>query len=158
MRGRPTDVPKILLLLTTVSLGVLTVVVVFRLTRPQRAFQAASELETFRLNCEDLTRVFEVDPEFGFRPRLGNGLCSDYGTRANAYALETPPGKTRLRFLGDSVTVQAHIVEAIRDPYGDERYEYWNAGVESFNTVQEVNYFHRYNAAIRPDHVVLAFS
>jgi hypothetical protein len=157
MRWRPTVVPKILLLLTALSLCVLTVEVVFRLTRPQRAFQAASELETFRLNREDLTRVFEVDPEFGFRPLLGNGLYSDYGTRANAYALEKPPGKTRLLFLGDSVTARAHIVEAIRDLYGDERYEYWNAAVESFNTVQEVNYYRRYNAAIRPDHVVLTF-
>ncbi len=157
MRGRPTVVPKILLLLTTVSLCVLTVEVVFRLTRPQRAFQAASELETFRLNREDLTRVFEIDPEFGFRPRLGNGLYSDHGTRANEYALEKPPDKTRLLFLGDSVTARAHIVEAIRDLYGDERYEYWNAGVESFNTVQEVNFYRRYNAAIGPDHVILAF-
>ena len=33
----------------------------------------------------------------------------------------------------------------------------WNAGVESFNTVQEVNYYRRYNAAVVPDHVILAF-
>ena len=67
-RGRPALVPKLLLLLATVSLCTLTVEIVFRMTRPQRAFQAASELENFRLNREDLTRYFEIDPAFGFRP------------------------------------------------------------------------------------------
>ena len=155
-RGRRTLVPKLILLLTTVSLCVLTVKIVFRVTRPQRAFHAASELENFRLN-PDITRIFEIDPGFGFRPILGNGLYSDYGTRTNECVLEKPPDKTRLLFLGDSVTARGHIVKAIRDLYGDERFEYWNAGVESFNTVQEVNYYRRYNAAIAPDHVVLTF-
>ena len=148
---------KLLLLLTTVSLSVLAVEVVFRVTRPQRAFRAASELENFRLNPEDLTRHFEIDPGFGFRPILGGELYSEYGTRANEYVIEQPTDKTRLLFLGDSVTARGHIVEAIRDLYGDERYEYWNAGVESFNTVQEVNYYRRYNAAVMPDHVILTF-
>ena len=156
-RGRPALVAKLLLLLTTISLCVLTVEIVFRVTRPQRAFQAASELENFRLNPGDLTRYVEIDPGFGFRPILGNGLYSDHGTLANEYALEKPPNKTRLLFLGDSVTARGHIVNAIRDLYGDEQYEYWNAGVESFNTVQEVNYYRRYNAALLPDHVILAF-
>ena len=148
---------KLLLLFTTVSLSVLAVEVVFRVTRPQRAFRAASELENFRLNPEDLTRYFEIDPGFGFRPILGGELYSEYGTRANEYVIEKPTDKTRLLFLGDSVTARGHIVEAIRDLYGDERYEYWNAGVESFNTVQEVNYYRRYNAAVMPDHVILTF-
>ena len=148
---------KLLLLFTTVSLSVLAVEVVFRVARPQRAFRAASELENFRLNPEDLTRYFEIDPGFGFRPILGGELYSEYGTRANEYVIEQPTDKTRLLFLGDSVTARGHIVEAIRDLYGDERYEYWNAGVESFNTVQEVNYYRRYNAAVAPDHVILTF-
>ena len=155
--GRTRLVPKLLLLLTTLALSVLVVEVVFRITRPQRAFQAASELEAFRLNPEDLTRYFEIDPRFGFRPVLGSGLYGDAGTRVNDYTLKKPPDTTRLLFLGDSVTARAHIVEAVRDLYGDEHYEYWNAGVESFNTVQEVNYYLLYNAVVAPDHVILAF-
>ncbi len=150
-------VKKTLLLLTSVSLCVLAVEIIFRTTRPQRAFRAATELENFRLNRGDLTQYFEIDPSFGFRPILGTEHYRDDGTRANAYVLEKPSDRTRLLFLGDSVTARGHIVEAIRDLYGDERYEYWNAGVESFNTVQEVNYYRRYNAAIAPDHVILAF-
>ena len=156
-RGRAALVTRVLLLLTSVLLCVLAVEIIFRITRPQRAFQAASELENFRLNREDLTQYFEIDPSFGFRPILGNGLYRDDGTRANEYALEKSPDRTRLLFLGDSVTARGHIVEAIRDLYGDEHYEYWNAGVESFNTVQEVNYYRRYNATVAPDHVILAF-
>ena len=156
-RGRPALVAKLLLLIATVLFCVLAVEIVVRITRPQWAFNAASELYNFRLNREDLTRYFEIDPSFGFRPILGNGLYNDYGTRANEYALEKPPDKMRLLFLGDSVTARGHIVEAIRDLYGDEHYEYWSAGVESFNTVQEVNYYRRFNAAVIPDHVILAF-
>ena len=113
--GRTRLVPKLLLLLTTLALSVLVVEMVFRLTRPQRAFQAASELEAFRLNPEDLTRYFEIDPRFGFRPVLGSGLYGDAGTRVNDYTLKKPPDTTRLLFLGDSVTARAHIVEAVRD-------------------------------------------
>jgi hypothetical protein len=35
--------------------------------------------------------------------------------------------------------------------------EYWNAGVESFNTIQELEFYKRYNSEILPDHVVLTF-
>ena len=148
---------KLTLLLVSISLCILAVEVIFRITRPQRAFRAASELENFRLNHQDLTQYFEIDPGFGFRPILGTGLYSEYGTRANEYAIEKPPDTTRVLFLGDSVTARGHIVEAIRDLYGDAHYEYWNAGVESFNTVQQVNYYHRYNAAVVADHVIVAF-
>jgi hypothetical protein len=60
-------------------------------------------------------------------------------------------------FIGDSVTRRGHIVEALKSQYGSQEYEYWNAGVESFNTVQEVGYYRRFNRAIQPDHVILTF-
>ncbi len=101
--------------------------------------------------------IFTVDPEFGFRPILGNGLYSKYGTKANTYPIEKKPKVTRLLFVGDSVTHRAKMVDALKEVYGEAEFEYWNAGVESFNTVQEVNYYKRYNAAIEPDHVILTF-
>jgi hypothetical protein len=60
-------------------------------------------------------------------------------------------------FIGDSVTVRGKIIAAIRRIYDDEVFEYWNAGVESFNTIQEVRFYQRYNAGIHPDHVILTF-
>ncbi len=156
-RGRASYRSKVLLCLVSTSLCVLTMEIVYRVTSPERAFFAATELANFRLNPQNLTQFFEIDPSFGFRPILGNGLYRDDGTRVNAYSLETPPDTTRLLFLGDSVTARGHIVDAIRDLYGENHYEYWNAGVESFNTVQEVNYYRRYNTAVAADHVILTF-
>ena len=45
----------------------------------------------------------------------------------------------------------------LKDQYGSLKYEYWNAGVESFNTVQEVRYYKHFNRAVRPDEVFLTF-
>ncbi len=59
--------------------------------------------------------------------------------------------------MGDSVTFRGHIIDALRECYGTERYEYWNAGVDSFNTTQEVELYRRYNYKIDPDRVVLTF-
>ena len=77
--------------------------------------------------------------------------------RTQRYAAAKPPGVNRLLFIGDSVTHRGQIVEALRAVYGSQKYEYWNAGVESFNTVQEVEYYRRFNRAINPDHVILTF-
>ena len=101
--------------------------------------------------------IFTVDPEFGFRPILGNGLYNEYGAKENEYPIEKRPDVTRLLFVGDSVTHRAKMVNALKDIYGKTDFEYWNAGVESYNTVQEVNYYKKYNAALEPDHVILTF-
>jgi hypothetical protein len=105
----------------------------------------------------EVTRLFTIDPEFGFRPILGNGLYNEYGTKTNTYPPTRRPEIKRILFMGDSVTSRGKIIDALRDVYGEQTFEYWNAGVESFNTVQEVNYYKKYNAALRPDHVILTF-
>ena len=120
------------------------------------AFGAAQELPWIR-DGADRGRVFTVDPRFGFRPTLGNEIYDEHGTQRNEYGLEKTAGRTRVLFLGDSVTARRTLVDAIAGVYGDERFEYWNAGVESFNTVQEVAFYFEYNAAIEPDHVILSF-
>ena len=124
---------------------------------PKGAFEVGRELGWMRRSRKDLARVFTVDPEFGFRPILGNDLYNSYGTINNGYRLPRPPGVTRLLFMGDSVTARGRIVEALRRIRGEKRFEYWNAGVESFNTTQEVNYYRKYNHRISPDHVILTF-
>jgi len=120
------------------------------------AFGAAQELPWIR-DGADRGRLFTVDPRFGFRPRLGNEFYDEYGTQRNEYGLEKTAGRTRVLFLGDSVTARRTLVEAIARVYADESVEYWNAGVESFNTVQEVAFYFSYNAVIQPDHVILTF-
>jgi lysophospholipase L1-like esterase len=135
---------------TIVSLLVLELAV--RVAAPWRAFRV-SPLTGRR----DEERLFTTDPELGYRPVTGNEAYDEHGVRRNGYALEKRPGVRRLLFLGDSVTARGRIIEALRALAGEAGYEYWNAGVESFNTVQEVLWYERFNAAVRPDHVILTF-
>ena len=150
---------KLNLLLTTLSVvvAVLLAEVLLRCYMPHSALGAGSELQWMRENPGDLRRVFTIDPAFGFRPLLGNNLYSEFGAKINTYDIEKAAGKERLLFIGDSVTRRGKLIAALRRLYGEERFEYWNAGVESFNTIQEVEFYKRYNIAIDPDHVILTF-
>ena len=141
----------------SLSLFVLGVEIFHRLRAPYRALGGAQELPQFRHGVRENLSGFVVDPDFGFRPILGSGSYTRFGTLANDYSEAKPQGIKRLLFIGDSVTHRAKILEAVRAEYGSQLYEYWNAGVESFNTVQEVAYYRRFNRFIRPDHVILTF-
>lgn len=132
--------------------------VLLRMTyEPHDAMRAAREKYWFRESDQDLTKVYTIDEDFGFRPILDGALYGEHGTLTNDYSIEKRSGIARVLFVGDSVTRRGRIVSALRRRYGDERFEYWNAGVDSFNTVQEVEFFNRYNAPLEPDHVVLTF-
>jgi len=98
-----------------------------------------------------------IDPDFGFRPVLGSRYYNEFGTQVNSYKLKKEESVKRLLFIGDSVTARARIINGIKHFYGDERFEYWNAGVESFNIVQEVKFYKKYNFNIKSDHVILTF-
>jgi hypothetical protein len=149
------------LLLVVVGLSsivcILTFELIQRIRAPYRTLGGAQELPQFRRSAPDQLSNFVVDPDFGFRPSLGRGSYARFGTLQNGYPEVKRPGVTRLLFIGDSVTRRGKIIEALKTQYGSQQYEYWNAGVESFNTVQEVAYYKRFNRAIRPDHVILTF-
>jgi len=110
-----------------------------------------------RNNPADLSKLYTVDKAFGFRPILGNAYYNEYATKINDYRLEKRQNVKRLLFIGDSVTIRGKIIAALRKILGDKDYEYWNAGVESYNTLQEVKLYITYNRAIHPDHVILTF-
>jgi hypothetical protein len=119
-------------------------------------FKVGVERPDFRQGPRNLPEIFTPDPDLGFRPILGEGrYYGPHGTLQNCYNLRKRPGVTRLLFIGDSVTHRGELIKALRARYGEERFEYWNAGVESYNTVQEVGFYLRYNRAIEPDHVIL---
>lgn len=97
------------------------------------------------------------DDEAGYLPNLGKGqLYDENGCLPNEYRRDDKKGQ-RLLFIGDSVTYRARIFKALRQLYGESGYEYWNAGVESFNTRQELVLYRRHNYRIKPDHVILTF-
>lgn len=114
-------------------------------------------VEDFTTNPIPWEKTFTLDPEFGLRPFLLGVGYSAYGTHVNAYPIQKTPGKRRLLFLGDSVTARAKIIDALKRIYGEEKYEFWNAGVEAFSTEQEVGFYKKFNFKINPDHVILSF-
>ncbi|MCP4202645.1 MAG: hypothetical protein GY769_12005 [bacterium] len=101
--------------------------------------------------------TYTVDDDLGFRPVLGSGEYSDFGTVVNHYPLAKSAGTTRLLFLGDSVTHRWRMQEILVNRCRDSPVEFWNAGVEGFNTGQEVEYYLRWNHRVEPDHVTLVF-
>ena len=100
---------------------------------------------------------YTPDDECGYLPRINGQFYGAQGCVYNDYKLEKPAGKRRILFIGDSVTHRGRIIDKLRKLYGNVNYEYWNAGVESFNTAQEVALYRRYNHLIKPDMVVLTF-
>jgi hypothetical protein len=111
---------------------------------------------------------FQEDPECGYMPRPNSVEYDQYGCvrnregQNNEYALppynvEDRKGRQRLLFSGDSVTHRGEIIRGVRKLAGDKDFEYWNAGVEGFNTHQERLLYERHNRAIKPDHVILTF-
>lgn len=106
-------------------------------------------------NREDLDHAsaYAYAPDLGYEPRG----YTPWGTVSNAYPLARTPGRTRLLFIGDSVTARGRIMEALRAQRGDAAFEYWNAGVESYSGVQVVLFYEKYNRAIEPDHVIFTF-
>jgi hypothetical protein len=119
-------------------------------------FNAGYEKPWFRGHT-DLAKVFTLDPEIGFRPLVPGPQYSEFGTLHNGYDAARRSGIQRLLFAGDSVTRLGFIVDALRDLHGDESFEYWNAGVDSFNTVQELKFYRAFNRRLQPDHVILTF-
>ncbi len=125
--------------------------------RPELAVDAGVGFFSARRRDTKYGQTYTDDPELGFRPILGTDQYDRFGTRVNNYGLSKRQGVTRLLFIGDSVTARGRIIAAVRRCYGDKQFEYWNAGVHGFNTVQEVGYYRKYNRLIQPDHVILTF-
>jgi len=153
---------KFLLRLCLVAVGFVVALVLgelcLRLSAPYEAFGCARELTHFRAGKGPTAAgKFVVDPELGFQPVLGTDLYNEFGTLVNEYDAASKGNRTRVLFIGDSVTARGGIIEALRARYGDDHLEYWNAGVESFNTVQETRFYARYNSAIGSDRVILTF-
>jgi len=143
---------RLVLLFAGTLASLLLLELAVRLGAPWQAFRVSP-----LVGRREEERLFTADPDFGYRPVLGNDLYDEHGIRRNGYALSKRPGVRRLLFLGDSVTARGRIIEALSTLAGETAWEYWNAGVESFNSVQEVLWYERYNAAVAPDHVILTF-
>jgi lysophospholipase L1-like esterase len=145
---------RLVLLVLSLSIGLVLAEFIVRLipgTAPED-MGSPINLGDFSKSC------FQMDNELGFIPRLGEdseyGL---YGCLHNNYDPTKKEGRERILFVGDSVTHRGRIIKALRSRYGEEKYEYWNAGVESYNIEQELSYYERHNFELAPDRIVLTF-
>lgn len=143
---------RTILICIGLGLGLIATELGLRIYYPQGAIPAA-HLET---TSDEKLSSFQQDDECGYLPIIGRGEYGPHGCLPNDYDVEKPQGR-RLLFVGDSVTHRARIIKALRKLYGEENYEYWNAGVESFNTLQEWVLYRKHNHRIKPDHVILTF-
>ena len=92
--------------------------------------------------------AFRLDPEMGFCPIVPGPLYAETGTWRNSYSADKHADSQRVLSLGDSVTARGRIERALaRRAAGQRtetpsldcpRLEWWNGGVESFNTEQDV--------------------
>ena len=93
----------------------------------------------------------------------GFGRCStpNTETRSEPSRIRTssprPKGVRRLLFVGDSVTRRAEIVGALEKQFAEHSYEFWNVGVDGYDTEQELLWFKGWNQRVDPDHVILTF-
>ena len=148
----PQLLKRSLLVVFGLLFGVLATEIGLRVIYPDGGLPAA-HLQRF---TAEVLASFREDPECGYLPVPGGGEYGPEGCLTNDYDVKQRKG-TRVLFVGDSATHRGKLVAALRQLYGDTKYEYWNAGVESFNTLQELVLYRRYNSAIQPDHVVLTF-
>jgi hypothetical protein len=149
--------PRFAVLSCSLLAGLIGAELLLRTIAPYRGHHAGRELTDLRHSGKNRADLFVIDERMGFRPRLPSPVYSEFGTLRNAYPLKKQAGRARVLFVGDSVTARGRIVAALRRRYGDQQFEYWNAGVESFNTVQELMYYKLFNCRIHPDHIVLQF-
>lgn len=138
--------------LTGLATGPLLAEGVVRLMLP-----AANAVRPQRLQRGPKGGRYQADPQLAYRPRFGKRFAHSHrGTLHNRYPLRKASGKRRVLFVGDSVTRRGRLVRALRERYGEKRYEYWNAGVEGYTPYQELVYYRRYLRHLDADHVVLS--
>lgn len=139
--------------------GVLALELGLRLFFPDSLMGAATKLQ-FAAGGQ---KHFQPDPECGYIPVLDDDVYDGYGCRLDSgrqldsYNGEDRKGRRRILFVGDSVTRRERTMRALQKLYGDKLYEYWNAGVESFNVEQELIFYRRVNHKLKPDQVILTF-
>jgi hypothetical protein len=144
------------LALATCSLAVcvLAIEIALRLLFPFSTFGAGQELAWFREGPRDGAQLIVPDADLGFRPVLDNGVYDGNGILPNASVLSSATRPRVVLFVGDSVTARGRLIRAISSSVGAENVSYLNGGVEAYNIQQEVEFFFRYQVAIKPSRII----
>lgn len=130
-----------------------------RLLMPADRLLSPTAIQVFRERARVEASMIRADPQMGHVPVLGGphydrfGLLRGWATRSADGAKR--PGVRRVLMLGDSVTRRATIAGPLREIWTGGEAEFLNAGVESWNPVQEVASYQRLQRELAADHVVL---
>ena len=130
-----------------------------RALMPAGRLLSPTAIETFHERARVEASMIQADLELGHVPVLDGehydrfGLLRGWGTRSGG--VDKQPGVRRVLMLGDSVTRRATIAAPLRALWTGGEVEFLNAGVESWNPVQEVASYLRHQAQLEADHVVL---
>ncbi len=151
---------KLVLCAAFAAVSLLFAEAALRLLMPRGVLLSPTAIEVFAERAKVESEMLRADPEFGHVPVLDGkaydrfGLLRGWGTRSGT--ADRGPDVTRFLFLGDSVTRRATVLEPLRELWRGPAAEFLNAGVESWNPIQEIEGYFRHQQALQPDHVVLS--
>jgi hypothetical protein len=94
------------------------------------------------------------DETLGIRPVLGTTLYNKDGILFERSVVSPSPEAYKILFIGDSVTGRARIVEALAKRLAAPNVSLLNGGVDGYNIQQEVEFFLRYQAHLKPNVIV----
>lgn len=145
-----------LVVIASASLSVIACEVGLRLLYPHGALGSGVELEFFRRDqgARWMSNLMMPDEAIGFRPKLNAEGGYDKDGLWRRSHVEQSEVRRRILFLGDSVTARGRIVRAIEKDLRDPTTEFLNGGVEAFNLAQEVNFFLRFQSALKVDRII----
>lgn len=142
----------LLVLATVLSLGCIEFAL--RSLYPGAALGSGKDLDWFRTPGTEVATTMVPDGEIGFRPRLNGEKYDAHGIRRQPGPLPDAGGVRRILFIGDSVTARGRILDALRLELDDPTAVFLNGGIESFNLVQEVNFFLRFQSDLPVDRII----
>ena len=120
---------------------------------PRDRFLSWDQLDT-RLKTATLAEgILQVDSLLGHKPVLGGEDYDEYGILRTSR--KGGGGDSPTLFLGDSVTRRGTLIQGFREFAPKERL--WNAGVEAWCPLQEIDSYLAHTRAAKPDRLVLTF-
>jgi hypothetical protein len=152
---------KLLLAVATFTVTGLGAEFAVRLLMPAGRLLSPTAIDTFAARAEVERTMIRPDDELGHAPVLGGEWYDEFGL-LRTFPPRSPRGERsdapRWLFLGDSVTRRASLVTPLQAFARIEGHaaEILNAGVESWNPVQEVAGYFRSQRVLAADHVVLS--
>jgi len=150
---------KIALAVVAFAGAVLVAEFAVRALMPAGRLLSPTAVEVFHARAEEEAKMIRADFELGHVPVLGGpvydkfGLLRRWGPRGGV--ARKREGVRRVLFLGDSVTRRATVARPLVELWRGGEIEFLNAGVESWNPTQEIEFYFRHQRQLAPDHVVL---